>query len=465
MTSNNDCYFYYYSTCTKGDACPFRHEPLALTQEVVCTFWKQGKCTKPHCMFRHLDVTDKRRNVTPCFFESQPGGCRKPHCPFLHDRPKEPYSGEGTELLDAAAANKTIIVNKNKIEELSGIVLPAKEGPKPAEEDEATRRRVSAIRRIGPKVKEGMSVKDRLGFKGEGEEENVEVFEYSEDSEEEELRASAIRTLDLRKRLSANRRSDDQEEVQEGKDERFKEEFRRGHLMSLEVVSKAKKKEKKEKKSKKKKEKKEKKSKKNKEGKALREINDQNESAETEAHRRIVKRVESPEGDEAVEGQKTDEPSMSLADWVAAKRESQFAATGDKKVVVGHVTRREGRLGSPTASKEEARKSRKRVKKKEEEEEKDAEVKAKVRKAKKHKSELPAPGGGDGREENSRTSSRPAEQDDQTEEKEETPVMADVAAKKDMIEVERFLKENPEVNAAANSSMDVMKELDELLQD
>ena len=35
-----DCYFYYYSTCAKGHSCPFRHEPAALTNETVCTYWK-----------------------------------------------------------------------------------------------------------------------------------------------------------------------------------------------------------------------------------------------------------------------------------------------------------------------------------------------------------------------------------------------------------------------------------------
>jgi hypothetical protein len=39
MGSNDDCYFFYYSTCAKGQACPFRHEPAALDNETVCTFW------------------------------------------------------------------------------------------------------------------------------------------------------------------------------------------------------------------------------------------------------------------------------------------------------------------------------------------------------------------------------------------------------------------------------------------
>jgi Zinc-finger containing family len=40
----------------QGDGCPFRHEPSALGKETVCNFWKQGKCSRLHCNFRHMDV-------------------------------------------------------------------------------------------------------------------------------------------------------------------------------------------------------------------------------------------------------------------------------------------------------------------------------------------------------------------------------------------------------------------------
>lgn len=75
---NNDCYFYYYSTCTKvrknhplappvsnpetlqGDNCSFRHEPSALGCETVCSFWKEGKCLNVHCNFRHMELRVSR---------------------------------------------------------------------------------------------------------------------------------------------------------------------------------------------------------------------------------------------------------------------------------------------------------------------------------------------------------------------------------------------------------------------
>ncbi|KAJ3659273.1 hypothetical protein Zmor_010970 [Zophobas morio] len=93
---NNDCYFYYYSTCAKGDNCTFRHEPSALGCETMCSFWKEGKCLNVHCNFRHMELR-KNRKAIPCYWESQPGGCLKPHCPFLHQNPKPPVANESLE--------------------------------------------------------------------------------------------------------------------------------------------------------------------------------------------------------------------------------------------------------------------------------------------------------------------------------------------------------------------------------
>jgi len=94
---NNDCYFYYYSTCTKGDSCTFRHEPSALGCETTCSFWKEGKCINVHCNFRHMELRKNRKSI-PCYWESQPGGCKKPHCPFMHSTPKTPSDGESSTI-------------------------------------------------------------------------------------------------------------------------------------------------------------------------------------------------------------------------------------------------------------------------------------------------------------------------------------------------------------------------------
>ncbi|XP_078036643.1 uncharacterized protein LOC144469777 isoform X2 [Augochlora pura] len=80
---NTDCYFFYYSTCKKGDECPFRHEPSALGCETMCIYWQQGKCLDEHCNYRHMELK-KNRKAIPCYWEKQPTGCRKPHCSFMH---------------------------------------------------------------------------------------------------------------------------------------------------------------------------------------------------------------------------------------------------------------------------------------------------------------------------------------------------------------------------------------------
>ncbi|XP_041969171.1 zinc finger CCCH domain-containing protein 11B-like [Aricia agestis] len=82
-TKSNDCYFYYYSTCIKGDNCVFRHEPLALGCETMCAAWQQGKCMDRRCKLRHMELRKNRKQI-PCYWENQPSGCRKKYCPFLH---------------------------------------------------------------------------------------------------------------------------------------------------------------------------------------------------------------------------------------------------------------------------------------------------------------------------------------------------------------------------------------------
>lgn len=86
-SQGDDCYFFYYSTCAKGDECPYRHQPAALGNETTCELWEQGRCTRKVCKFRHAVIV-KNRSEIPCYWESQPSGCLKPHCSFLHTKPR-----------------------------------------------------------------------------------------------------------------------------------------------------------------------------------------------------------------------------------------------------------------------------------------------------------------------------------------------------------------------------------------
>ncbi|KRZ74045.1 Zinc finger CCCH domain-containing protein 11A [Trichinella papuae] len=84
----DDCYFFFYSKCTKGDRCPFRHSKSALGTEIVCQAWLEGRCRKAGCGYRHMK-NGKTRSTTPCYWENQPGGCLKQHCVFMHLKPRD----------------------------------------------------------------------------------------------------------------------------------------------------------------------------------------------------------------------------------------------------------------------------------------------------------------------------------------------------------------------------------------
>nr|XP_054504855.1 zinc finger CCCH domain-containing protein 11A isoform X2 [Agelaius phoeniceus] len=84
-SQGDDCYFYFYSTCTKGDSCSFRHCEAALGSETVCTLWQEGRCFRNVCRFRHMEI-DKKRSEIACYWENQPGGCQKHNCAFHHTK-------------------------------------------------------------------------------------------------------------------------------------------------------------------------------------------------------------------------------------------------------------------------------------------------------------------------------------------------------------------------------------------
>ncbi|XP_023136867.2 zinc finger CCCH domain-containing protein 11A [Amphiprion ocellaris] len=88
MTNHgDDCYFFYYSTCTKGESCPFRHCEAAMGNETVCSLWQEGRCFRTVCKFRHMEITKNRKEIH-CYWENQPAGCQKPHCAFFHEKPR-----------------------------------------------------------------------------------------------------------------------------------------------------------------------------------------------------------------------------------------------------------------------------------------------------------------------------------------------------------------------------------------
>ena len=84
MRDNSDCFYYFNSSCAKGDDCGFRHCKDAIGSEKpsACSGSRAG-CVRQNCKYRHSE-TPVDRSRTICYFESQPGGCQKPHCAFRH---------------------------------------------------------------------------------------------------------------------------------------------------------------------------------------------------------------------------------------------------------------------------------------------------------------------------------------------------------------------------------------------
>ena len=83
-----DCYFFLNSSCSRGYGCPYRHEPAALGNDIVCTYWRAGNCRKQHCSFRHMELSEKNKipaiaNETVCTYWKA-GNCRKQQCSFRH---------------------------------------------------------------------------------------------------------------------------------------------------------------------------------------------------------------------------------------------------------------------------------------------------------------------------------------------------------------------------------------------
>ncbi|KAJ7333009.1 hypothetical protein JRQ81_015189 [Phrynocephalus forsythii] len=120
----DDCYFYFYSTCTKGDSCPFRHCEAALGNETVCVLWQEGRCFRSVCRFRHMEI-DKKRSEIPCYWENQPVGCQKLNCAFHHNKgrfvdglflpPSKTVLPNATESVEEEMKSTQITLPQNKL--------------------------------------------------------------------------------------------------------------------------------------------------------------------------------------------------------------------------------------------------------------------------------------------------------------------------------------------------------------
>lgn len=79
-----DCYYFLYSKCSRGENCKFRHCYSSKENPVLCKNWeKKGRCTF-NCPFRHSDYHLKKARVDEmCYWEATTG-CTKEFCEFRH---------------------------------------------------------------------------------------------------------------------------------------------------------------------------------------------------------------------------------------------------------------------------------------------------------------------------------------------------------------------------------------------
>lgn len=84
-----DCYYFLYSKCARGDSCAFRHSEAAKMSSLTCSAWEKGIPCANDCPYRHsLHHLKKRREDMDCYWEAR-GGCTKEGCAYRH-RDKEP---------------------------------------------------------------------------------------------------------------------------------------------------------------------------------------------------------------------------------------------------------------------------------------------------------------------------------------------------------------------------------------
>eukprot|EP00239_Pterosperma_sp_CCMP1384_P006397 CAMPEP_0197856286 /NCGR_PEP_ID=MMETSP1438-20131217/28292_1 /TAXON_ID=1461541 /ORGANISM="Pterosperma sp., Strain CCMP1384" /LENGTH=309 /DNA_ID=CAMNT_0043471695 /DNA_START=505 /DNA_END=1431 /DNA_ORIENTATION=- len=97
--SLEDCYYFFFKTCTKGANCEFRHSDAAKERWTVCRYWVGGYCgTGNDCVYRHPSRADMSWSWTPnpaetvCTFFKR-GTCTKgAACPFVHPASNESAS-------------------------------------------------------------------------------------------------------------------------------------------------------------------------------------------------------------------------------------------------------------------------------------------------------------------------------------------------------------------------------------
>lgn len=118
--SLEDCYYFLYSSCKRGNKCAYRHCEAAKQNPVLCKQWNEtGNCVAD-CPFRHSHYhKDKKRAEDYCFWEGKEKGCTREFCEFKHTNP-EKDKWKSAQHLEKDAEQKDTHFNQNTTPSLWG---------------------------------------------------------------------------------------------------------------------------------------------------------------------------------------------------------------------------------------------------------------------------------------------------------------------------------------------------------
>lgn len=88
--STEDCYYFLYSVCKKGESCTYRHNPTSRQNTILCESWERSRKCRDDCPYRHSYYHfQKKRADDYCFWEDKETGCTKEFCEFRHRNPEK----------------------------------------------------------------------------------------------------------------------------------------------------------------------------------------------------------------------------------------------------------------------------------------------------------------------------------------------------------------------------------------
>ncbi|ORD93709.1 ZC11A [Enterospora canceri] len=112
-----DCYYFLYSTCQRGQECGFRHNLLSKQCNILCDEWDRTGSCREECPLRHSRYHLKKSRVDEmCYWENH-GGCKKRFCEFKHENEeKDEWKRGEIQDLNEVRREKNEIVAETQVD-------------------------------------------------------------------------------------------------------------------------------------------------------------------------------------------------------------------------------------------------------------------------------------------------------------------------------------------------------------